>query len=373
MKAVSKKIALLESWNSGALPGRFCSAASSAHSFFAGTTLCCGRICLRLVASGLIAAGCFALFQCAVGHFLSHDLRYVGMNTIQLCGIGEGRVALFMFHDRASFGGSLIAIGVLYLWLEQIPLKTGESWAWWTFLISGLAGFGSFLAYLGYGYLDSWHGLATLALLPFYAGGLTMTRRLVLESSAHSFRNVVPSSPAWRTRLGFGRWLLLATAAGLVVGGTTVLLVGMTRVFVPQDLQYLGLGASDLLAINRRLVPLIAHDRAAFGGATATSGLLLFYCVWFGRPSRGLWRAVALAGGAGFFIAIGVHPLIRYNDISHLAPAYLGALIFSVGISLCHRPMCAGDLAASNHPCRVERAMKGLKTLINTPETPCQH
>jgi hypothetical protein len=125
-----------------------------------------------------------------------------------------------------------------------------------------------------------------------------------------------------------------------MMGGTTILVIGMTRVFVPQDLHYLGLGASDLVAINRRLVPLIAHDRAGFGGAIATCGLLLFCCVWFGCPSRSLWQTVLLAGSAGFVTAIGVHPLIGYMDFSHLAPAYLGALMFSTGITLCHKPMC---------------------------------
>jgi hypothetical protein len=132
----------------------------------------------------------------------------------------------------------------------------------------------------------------------------------------------------------------LATASGLVIGGTTIMLIGMTRVFVQQDLRYMGLGASELLAINNRLVPLIAHDRAGFGGAIATSGLLLFCCVWFGRPCASLWRAVCLAGSTGFISAIGVHPVIGYTDLSHLAPAYLGAVLFSAGIGLSYRPMC---------------------------------
>ena len=37
-------------------------------------------------------------------------------------------------------------------------------------------GFVSFLAYLGYGYLDTWHGLATLVLLPCFVLGLVRAR-----------------------------------------------------------------------------------------------------------------------------------------------------------------------------------------------------
>jgi hypothetical protein len=298
-----------------------------------------GRLLFRVVALGLMFAGLFALAQSATGQLLPHDLSYLGMDMVQLCGVAKGRVAGFMFHDRVSFGGALVAIAVLYLWLEQFPLKSGETWAWWTFLLSGITGFGSFLACLGYGYLDSWHGFATLTLLPMYVAGLILAWRSLPENSDPGLCSMVRMSHGWRTRLNWGRALLLATAVGLMSGGATILLIGMTRVFVPQDLRYIGLRASDLLAINRRLLPLIAHDRAGFGGAIVTCGLLLFCCVWFGTPSRELWLAVCAACSAGFFPAIGVHPVIGYIDFSHLAPAYLGAIMFTIGITLCYRPM----------------------------------
>jgi hypothetical protein len=41
---------------------------------------------------------------------------------------------------------------------------------------------------------------------------------------------------------------------------------GSTRVFVAEDLEFMGLTRGALDAINPRLVPLIAHDRAGFGG-----------------------------------------------------------------------------------------------------------
>lgn len=70
----------------------------------------------------------------------------------------------------------------------------------------------------------------------------------------------------WIAQAGLGRGCLLATALGLVGGGLTILVVGMTTVFVPQDLGYLGVGAEELHSLNARLVPLIAHARAGFGG-----------------------------------------------------------------------------------------------------------
>jgi hypothetical protein len=102
----------------------------------------------------------------------------------------------------------------------------------------------------------------------------------------------------------------------------------MTRVFVPTDLTFMGLNRGQLDSNNPRLVPLIAHDRAGFGGGVATAGLLLFACVWCGVPSRSLWQALLTGGIAGWSAAIGVHPLIGHNDAGHLAPVVTGALLF---------------------------------------------
>jgi hypothetical protein len=304
-----------------------------------------GRSLLALVALALMFSGAFALFLSATGHFLPHDVRFLGMQKEQLCGINQCRIVHFMFHDRVSFGGALIAIGILYLWLLAFPFKAGEPWAWWTFLVSGVAGFGSFLAYLGYGYLDSWHGIATLFLLPIEVAGLVITWRTFQKKMGVRSLVTPGARPRWNSREGIGRLLLLFTGAGLAMAGTTILIVGMTRVFVPQDVHYLGLTAREFNAINPRLIPLIAHDRAGFGGGIATCGLILFLCVWCGRPSRALWQAIVFAGGIGFVTAIGVHPLIGYNDFSHLAPAFSGAVLFTIGAFLSWGPMCKRKVA----------------------------
>lgn len=299
-----------------------------------------GTPLLSLMAICLMLCGGFALFLCASGHFLPHDVRFLGIDKEQLCGINQCRIVHFMFHDRVSFGGALITIGWLYLWLANFPLKAGEAWAWWTFCLSGIAGFGSFLAYLGYGYLDSWHGVATLFLLPIYLVGMSLSWRSLRQKSGPSTLLAAGATPRLASRFGLGRAALLLTGAGMMLGGTTILIVGMTRVFVPQDLRYIGLTARELNLINPHLIPLIAHDRAGFGGAIATCGLLLFLCVWRGQPSRSLWEAITIGGSVGFLTAIGIHPLIGYTDFSHLAPAYVGAALFVAGVCFCYRPMC---------------------------------
>jgi hypothetical protein len=133
--------------------------------------------------------------------------------------------------------------------------------------------------------------------------------------------------------------MLLAVAVGMIAGGLTVMTVGMTRVFVPQDLKFMELSVAEIRAVSPRLVPLIAHDRAGFGGAICTVGVTVLFCVWCGRPSRNLWQVLCFAGLVGFATAIGVHPMVGYNDLLHLAPAILGALMFVIGLFLCYSRM----------------------------------
>jgi hypothetical protein len=298
-----------------------------------------GRPLLAFTGLALVLSGLCAFFLAATGHFLPHDEQFLGMTSTDLCSWNGCRIVHFMIHDRVSFGGALVAIGLLYLWLVEFPLKHGEAWAWWLFLLSGTEGFASFFAYLGYGYLDTWHGLATLGLLPCFVLGLARSWSTLRRPARITALRTPSIRVPWISQAGLGRGCLLATAAGLVAGGLTILLVGMTCVFVPQDLGYLGAGVEELRALNARLVPLIAHDRAGFGGAACCFGLLMFGCVWCGTPSRSLWQVLALSGTIAFVAAIGVHPVIGYNDAVHLAPAVLGAFMYATGL-LNYRRVC---------------------------------
>ena len=207
-----------------------------------------GRPLVSLTGVCLALSGGFALFQSATGHFLPHDTEFLQTAPQALCSINACRIVHFMFHDRVSFGGSLIAIAVLYLWLAAFPLKAGDAWAWRALCLSGVVGFGSFLSYLGYGYLDTWHGAATLALLPCFIAGLWLSRQLVLKKAAcsdgdASWRSLLRASTEtnWRWRAGAGRACLLIAAIGLIGAGFTIQTVGMTSVFVPTDLTFMAL------------------------------------------------------------------------------------------------------------------------------------
>jgi hypothetical protein len=196
-----------------------------------------------------------------------------------------------MFHDRVAFGGTLLAIGCAYWFLAEFPLRAREPWAWWTFLTSGVCGFASFLAYLRYGYLDTWHGVATLCLLPVFLAGLWRARPAAFAFS-DAWR---PGQPLSAGRLGLG-----FLAVGMLVAGATIMAVGMARVFVPQDLTFMCVTPADLNRISPRLVPVIAHDRAGFGGGLFSTGVILLFLARRAQLSRSLIQTVAVMGLAGF-------------------------------------------------------------------------
>lgn len=286
---------------------------------------------LLLGTAALAASGLFAIAQSVSGAFLPQDEAWLGMTAAELARHDGGRVVDFMFHDRVSFGGTLLAIATLYAWLIARPLANREPWAWWTIAASATVGFLSFLSYLGYGYLDTLHGAATLLLLPVFAVGLGLTRpaRVRLADPRRTGGLL-----ATRGRVLAGRSLVVLASLGMVVAGSVILAVGATTVFVPQDLTFIGSTYAELCRIDRWLVPLIAHDRAGFGGGLVSTGVAALGLSLAGAPSRGRWAAMVVAGIAGFGSAIGIHATIGYTDPLHLGPAVLGAFVLATGLAL---------------------------------------
>jgi len=256
-----------------------------------------GRPLLALTGLALFASGGFAILQSLTGHLLPHDSHALGMDAEGLTRVANAQLARFMFHDRVAFGGTLLAIGTAYWWLSEFPLRARQAWAWWAFALSGFAGFASFLAYLGYGYLDTWHGVATVILLPIFLAGLWRSRRCIAGR--------LRVDQLWRTELPVeagaarhGRHVLQACGLGLVLAGATIVVVGMTTVFVPQDLAFIAMTRAQIGAISPMLIPVIAHDRAGFGGGLLSCGLLILIVTRHARLTRSFLEVMALMDSA---------------------------------------------------------------------------
>lgn len=297
-----------------------------------------GRPFLIFTGLILLLTGLLVIVQSLTGHFLPHDVAFLGMDACQLTEMQNGTIAQFMFHDRISFGGSILAVGLLYMWMAEFPLKQQEPWAWYLFLFSGVIGFASFLSYLGYGYLDTWHGMATLLLLPFFVIGMIRSYPLVRGAkwkSVFSKRNDF----SLRSAHGVGIALLLFSSVGMITAGITISIVGMTSVFVPQDLEFMNITVCGIDQLNPRLKPLIAHDRAAFGSGLAVIGLLFFFILRCAEHNISLWQIMALALSVGFLTALGVHYWVGYTNFIHLLPAYFGACTSALGLVLTYKEM----------------------------------
>jgi len=292
-----------------------------------------GRPLLFALAGALVFAGGFAIFLAVTGQLLPHDTAYLGMTADELCRIESCRIVDFMVHDRVAFGGTLVGVGVLYTWILAFPLGRGETWAWWTLAVSGIVGFLTFLSYLGYGYLDTWHGIGTLLMLPVFALGMYRSKLLVGAGGPAAL--IEPGE--WfhrRDRTALGRLVLLVGAVATIGGGLAILRVGIGETFVPEDLEFMGLDAAALDEINPRLIPLLAHDRAGFGGGVLTMGITTALSLWCSGRRRHLLQAVAIAGGVSLTAALAVHGAVGYTDPLHLAPAVLAAACLILGLAL---------------------------------------
>ena len=298
-----------------------------------------GRFLLIFTGLILVLSGLSVIVQSVTGSFLPHDESFLGLDAVQLSAFNNGTITKFMFHDRISFGGSIMAVGFLYMWLAEFPLKNGEAWAWYLFLFSGIVGFGSFLTYLGYGYLDTWHGAATLLLFPFFVTGVIRSYPLVKGNAR--LRDVfrMKEKINFKTQFGIGKTFLVFSSLGMLAAGLTIMTVGMTTIFVPQDLEYMNITVCGIEKINANLKPLIAHDRAAFGGGLSTIGLLYFIIIRRADATINLWQIIAISMTVGFSTAIGVHFMVGYTSFTHLLPAYFGALTSFIGLVLTYSTM----------------------------------
>jgi hypothetical protein len=290
---------------------------------------------------GMLVGSALALAIAATRVVLTYDETFVGVSRAQLDAVNP-RLLPFMAHDRVSLAGTMMTIGILYTGLAAIGLRRGLHWAQVAVQLSACAGFGTFFLFLGFGYFDPFHAFVTAILFQFLL--------LMLHSRLAQPAAIPPPGLHNDRRWGLGLWgqlLHVAQATAFLAAGTTIALIGVTEVFVPEDLEFMQTTAEALRSVSPRLVPLIAHDRASFGGMIVASGLcFLGVALWgFRRGARWIWWTLLLAGIPGYACAIGVHFIVGYKNLWHLTPAFAGLAVFVMAQALSYSYLAAPDPA----------------------------
>jgi hypothetical protein len=149
------------------------------------------------------------------------------------------------------------------------------------------------------------------------------------------------NSRAWFNGL-FGQFWFVGIGCGLVLAGIAISSIGITTVFVPEDLSFMHTTAHDLLCNNDRLLPAIAHDRAGFGGSLIAIGfgVLMTSLHGFRQGEGWVWWMLLIAGLPGFVATLAIHFAIGYTSWFHLLPAYIGFVMFVAGLWLSYPYLC---------------------------------
>jgi len=276
---------------------------------------------------GMLIGGMLAWLIAATTVLLPYDEEFLGASRSVIRGFSP-HLLHFMTHDRITLAGTMVSIGIFYYQLAHHGLKYGLHWARTAVYTSCAVGFGSFFLYLGYGYFDPLHAAVAVMLLP------------MLLLSLRGWKDRPSRKPPglnndriWRkAQWGQCCWVVLGFA--LAIGGLVISGVGITTVFVPTDLAYIGLSAEQLAAWNERLIPLIAHDRAGFGGALFSLATAIIGSALWGvnQGEKWLWWTFLLGGLPGFAAGLLVHVHIGYTDFVHLLPLYIAVLLYVGGL-----------------------------------------
>ncbi|RUS45886.1 hypothetical protein [Cohnella sp. AR92] len=286
-----------------------------------------GWMCLLGI--GMIVGGLLAWLVAITSVLLPYDEEYLGIRGSELRQLYP-RLLRFMSHDRITLAGTMVSIGVIYFLLGRYGLRAGLHWARTAAVASCAVGFASFFLYLGYGYFDPLHAMAAVLLFPMFLMSLRSRgdRALVHPPNRKNDR-------AWL--LGqWGQLMMVVLGFAFAIGGLVISGVGITGVFVPTDLDYICMGTDELKGINDRLLPMIAHDRAGFGGALFCDSIAILGTALWGirQNERWVWWLFLIGGVPGFWGAFSVHLAIGYTDFVHLLPAYFALAVYVAGLIL---------------------------------------
>ncbi|MBT2640296.1 MULTISPECIES: dihydroorotate dehydrogenase [unclassified Bacillus (in: firmicutes)] len=278
----------------------------------------------------ILIGGAAVLFFSFTKVILFYDEAFMQMTRLELMAYNPN-LYKFMSHDRMTLAGTMISGGYIYMQLARHGVKYGIHWTRKAFNIGAITGFLGILLFLGFGYFDWLHGFFWLILLPFYIAGFIKTRSANQSPASKNRTN----NSSWKKAV-YGQLLLVILGFSFVLGGIVISTIGATSVFVDTDLKYICMTPDQMNELNKKLIPVIAHDRAGFGSALFSVGLLvLTLSLWgFHEGSAWVWRTFLFGGIPAFAAGLFTHFYIGYINFIHLLPAYFALALYIGGLLL---------------------------------------
>ncbi|MBU8880124.1 dihydroorotate dehydrogenase [Bacillus sp. FJAT-29790] len=278
----------------------------------------------------ILCGGLLALFFSMTRVILPYDENFLQISRAELIALNPNLIK-FMAHDRMTLAGTMISGAILYIQLAKNGVRYGLHWTRKAINIAAISGFLGILLFIGYGYFDWLHGLFWLILLPFFIWAVYSTRGAIQTPISKNRKN----TSAWKKAL-LGQLCFVILGFSFVIGGVVISTIGVTNVFVPTDLGFICIPAELLNNINSRLIPVIAHDRAGFGSALLSVGLLvLMMALWgFQQGAEWVWNSFLYGGIPAFSAGILTHFVIGYTTFIHLLPAYFAFIMYVFGLIL---------------------------------------
>ncbi|MEU8655929.1 hypothetical protein [Actinoplanes philippinensis] len=143
-----------------------------------------GQLLMIVTGAGLLIGGVTVSVVGFNDVYVATDLAFLGTHAGHLEEAND-RLRSFVAHDRAGFGGALIAAALSIVTLSMWGWRRGSRWVWWTLAGSAAAGFLPAVAvHMVIGYTDAVH------LAPVYVGialtvaALTLSRRYLCARAA---------------------------------------------------------------------------------------------------------------------------------------------------------------------------------------------
>ncbi len=123
-----------------------------------------GQLLMIITGVGLLIGGLVVSVVGLTDVFVPTDLTFLDTNADNLHAANP-RLLPFIAHDRAGFGGALVAAALAIVTLSAWGWRRGEEWVWWTLAGAAVAGFApAMLIHMVIGYTSTGH------LAPVYLG-----------------------------------------------------------------------------------------------------------------------------------------------------------------------------------------------------------